>query len=59
MAEGYKWPEHRSEVTSEKEHPMDKDNHSVEALGRFMRGYYGMPGQRKARSRVSTAKMGG
>ena len=59
MAEGYKWPEHRSEVTSEKEHPMDKDNHGVEALGRFMRGYYGMPGQRKARSRVSTAKMGG
>lgn len=59
MAEGYKWPEHRSEVASEKEHPMDKDNHSVEALGRFMRGYYGMPGQTRASSRVSTARMGG
>lgn len=59
MREGYKWPEHRSEITSEKEHPMDKDNHGVEALGRFMRGYYGMPGQTKARSRISTARMGG
>lgn len=59
MAEGYKWPEHRSEIHSEKEHPLDKDNHGVEALGRFMKGYYGMPGQRKAHSRVSRAKMGG
>ena len=59
MAEGYKWPEHRSEIHSEKEHPLDKDNHGVEALGRFMKGYYGMPGQQKAHSRVSKAKMGG
>lgn len=59
MREGYKWPEHRSEITSEKEHPLDKDNHGTEALGRFMRGYYGMPGQTKSRSRVSTANMGG
>ena len=59
MAEGYKWPEHRSEIHSEKEHPLDKDNHGVEALGRFMKGYYGMPGQQKAHSRVSRARMGG
>lgn len=59
MREGYKWPEHRSEVHSEKEHPMDKDNHGTEALGRFMRGYYGMPGQVKNASRVSRARMGG
>lgn len=59
MREGYKWPEHRSEVTSEKEHPMDKDNHGVEALGRFMRGYYGMPGQLKDATRVRAARMGG
>lgn len=59
MREGYKWPEHRSEVNSEKEHPMDKDNHSVEALGRFMRGYYGMPGQIKNHTRIRNAKIGG
>lgn len=59
MREGYKWPEHRSEISSEKEHPMDKDNHSVEALGRFMRGYYGMPGDVKRSTKVRTAKMGG
>jgi hypothetical protein len=59
MREGYKWPEHRSEVSSEKEHPLDKDNHHVEALGRFMRGYYGMPGQVKQSSRVGRARMGG
>lgn len=59
MREGYKWPEHRSEITSEKEHPLDKDNHGTEALGRFMRGYYGMPGQTKQRSRVSSGRMGG
>ena len=59
MREGYRWPEHRSEVSSEKEHPMDKDNHSVEALGRFFRGYIGMPGgQREQRSRVRKSKMG-
>jgi hypothetical protein len=59
MREGYKWPEHRSEVSSEKEHPLDKDNHGVEALGRFMKGYYGMPGQLKATSKVRSARMGG
>lgn len=58
MREGYRWPEHKSEVSSEKEHPMDKDNHHVEALGRFFRGHFGMPGVRRGRSRSRKAKMG-
>ncbi len=60
MREGYRWPEHRSEVKSDSEHPLDKDNHGTEALGRFFRGYFGMPGQdqKPARSRVRTARMG-
>jgi hypothetical protein len=59
MREGYRWPEHRSEVKSDTEHPMDKDNHSVEALGRFFRGYVGMPGGKKEQSsRIRKAKMG-
>lgn len=40
MREGYKWPEHRSEIKSDSENPMDKNNHGVEALGRFYRGHY-------------------
>ena len=40
MREGYKWPEHRSEIKSDSENPMDKNNHGVEALGRFFRGHY-------------------
>lgn len=59
MREGYKWPEHRSEVSSEKEHPLDKDNHGTEALGRFMKGYYGMPGQTKGMTKIRGARMGG
>lgn len=43
MREGYKWPEHRSQVSSDSEEPMDKDNHGVEALGRFFRGKYTAP----------------
>ncbi len=40
MREGYRWPEHRSEVRSTSENPIDKNNHGVEALGRFMKGRY-------------------
>lgn len=40
MREGYRWPEHRSEIHSQSENPLDKDNHGVEALGRFFKGYY-------------------
>jgi hypothetical protein len=38
MREGYRWPERRSEIKSESENPIDKDNHGPEALGRFFRG---------------------
>lgn len=58
MREGYRWPEHRSEVSSEKEHPMDKDNHHVEALGRFFRGHFGLNKLGMGRSRSHKAKMG-
>lgn len=43
MREGYKWPERKSEIKSDSEKPMDKDNHGVEALGRFFRGMYRAP----------------
>jgi hypothetical protein len=47
MREGYKWPERKSDmrptIKSDSENPMDKDNHGVEALGRFFRGHYGAP----------------
>lgn len=42
MREGYRWPEHQSEVRSTSEHPLDRDNHGPEALGRFVRGYFGV-----------------
>jgi hypothetical protein len=41
MAEGYRWPTTKSEQRSDSENPLDKDNHGVEALGRFFRGYFG------------------
>jgi len=44
MREGYKWPEHKSEQRSDSENPLDKDNHGVEALGRFFRGHFGIRG---------------
>lgn len=58
MREGYKWPEKRSEqMRSESENPVDKDNHGVEALGRFFRGHYKAFGA-SSRSSVSKAKVG-
>lgn len=57
MREGYKWPEHRSEVKSDSENPLDKDNHGVEALGRFFRGLYQAPSE-EGGSFVTTARMG-
>jgi hypothetical protein len=56
MREGYRWPEHRSDIRSDSEHPMDKDNHGVEALGRFMKGKY--RSVVAGRTRVSNAKVG-
>lgn len=57
MREGYRWPEHRSEIRSESETPLDKDNHGSEALGRFYKGYFDVVGH-AARSRVSKARVG-
>lgn len=39
MRTGYRWPENKSEVKSDSETPMDKDNHGPEALGRFYKGH--------------------
>lgn len=58
MREGYRWPEHRSEVRSDSENPLDKDNHHVEALGRFFRGYFGIIGNDRRRSKVRKANVG-
>lgn len=57
MRQGYRWPEHRSEIKSDSENPLDKDNHGVEALGRFFRGHYGTPAQANE-TVVTTARMG-
>jgi len=58
MREGYRWPEHKKEQQrSDSENPLDKDNHGVEALGRFFRGYFGATGV--GGSFVSTANMNG
>jgi hypothetical protein len=56
LREGYRWPEHKSDVRSDSENPMDKDNHGVEALGRFFRGMYrtAVPG----RTTVTNARVG-
>lgn len=56
MAEGYRWPEHKSEVQGPQELPMDKNNHCVEALGRFMKGYFTVVGDTNRRSRQRRAK---
>jgi hypothetical protein len=57
MREGYKWPEHKSEIRSDSENPLDKDNHGVEALGRFFRGMYHAP-MAEHGSSVTTANVG-
>jgi hypothetical protein len=55
----YRYPETKAEADkSPKEQPMDKDDHGPEALGRFMRGYFGGPGtQAKGSARVKQAVM--
>jgi hypothetical protein len=57
MREGYRWPENKSEQRSDSENPMDKDNHGIEALGRFFRGHFGKA-DLTGGSSVSTAYMG-
>lgn len=54
--EGYRWPEHKSEVRNDSELPLDKDNHGCEALGRFYRGYFDVVGEER-RPRQKKAKV--
>lgn len=55
MREGYRWPEHNSEVRNDSEIPMDKNNHGPEALGRFFKGHMEriQPSRRSRQSSVS------
>jgi hypothetical protein len=57
IREGYRWPEHRSDVKSDSEVPLDKDNHGPEALGRFMKGYFDVKSEHRGRTRQRKAKM--
>jgi len=56
----YRYPESKEEENKEpKEEPVKKDDHGPEALGRFMRGYFGGPGEGPGgRPRVRKAKVG-
>jgi hypothetical protein len=58
----YRYPDTKEEsVRAAPETPMDKDDHGPEALGRFMRGYFGGPsiGPGKEHARVRRANLGG
>lgn len=57
MAEGYRWPEHQSEIKNDSENPLDKDNHGPEALGRFFRGYYDIVEEDEGGARVHKVKV--
>lgn len=52
----YRYPETKTE-RNDVEAPMKKDDHTPEAFGRFMAGYFG-PRQRTGRSRVSQGVVG-
>lgn len=58
----YRYPDTKEEsLRAAPEAPMDKDDHGPEALGRFMRGYFGGPGVSggKQHARVRRANLGG
>lgn len=59
MREGYRWPERKSEIKNDSENPIPKNDHGPEALGRFMRGYYGLPGvdAKKQGTKVRSARL--
>jgi hypothetical protein len=59
MREGYRWPVRKEDaVKSESEKPMDKDNHGVEALGRFFKGHLGQITETRTEgTRVSRARI--
>lgn len=52
----YRFPDNKSEIKPNREEPMDKDDHGPEALGRFMRGYFGPPQGNNGKSRASVRK---
>lgn len=58
--DAYRYPDTKGERgTNDPEEPMKKDDHGPEALGRFMRGYFGagnLDGSKK--TGLSTARMG-
>jgi len=56
MREGYRWPERSSEVRNASELPLDKDNHGVEALGRFFKGHMERYSEERRHSRQGTVK---
>jgi hypothetical protein len=55
----YRYPETRPEAGNAAEAPVKKDDHAPEALGRFMRGHFGMPKIRRRGARVRKANMRG
>lgn len=57
IREGYRWPEHKSDVRSDSEIPLDKDNHGPEALGRFMKGYFEAKGESRGHTTISRARI--
>lgn len=65
MRQGYRWPEHKEpkhgEGRNPGELPLDRDNHGVEALGRFFKGHMQMPstGTGVSRQTKMTRMVGG
>lgn len=67
MRQGYRWPERKDQKYGEArnpgELPLDKDNHGVEALGRFFRGHMQVskldPGNGGTRRTRTTKMVGG
>jgi hypothetical protein len=56
----YRYPETKDEaLRNPKDEPIDKDNHGPEALGRFARGYFGVPHRQRSRSRKATVSQVG
>lgn len=58
MREGYRWPQHKTEVKNDSEIPLDKDNHGPEALSRFIYGYFSLTDKGKKSTRSSRASVG-
>lgn len=53
----YRYPDTKEEsLRAQPENPISKDDHGPEALGRFMRGYFGGPGEEAAQGRARIRK---